>query len=56
MTKKKSLIQQIGIPRLIIGIFLLMLFIAAPMAGVSLTDSVQNVLSRFGMFSVGIIA
>ena len=39
MTKKKSLIQQIGIPRLIIGIFLLMLFIAAPMAGVSLTQS-----------------
>ncbi|MDU2502882.1 MAG: ABC transporter permease [Peptoniphilus harei] len=56
MTKKKSLIQQIGIPRLIIGIFLLILFIAAPMAGVSLTDSVQNVLSRFGMFSVLVLS
>ncbi len=56
MTKKKKLIQQIGIPRLIIGIFLLMLFIAAPMAGVSLTDSVQNVLSRFGMFSVLVLS
>lgn len=56
MTKKKSLIHQIGIPRLIIGVFLLILFIAAPIAGVSLTDSIQNVLSRFGMFSVLVLS
>ena len=56
MTKKKSLIQQIGIPRLIIAVFLLILFIAAPFAGVSLRDSAQNVLSRFGMFSVLVLS
>ncbi|MBS5946215.1 MAG: ABC transporter permease, partial [Peptoniphilus harei] len=56
MTKKKSLINKIGIPRLIIGVFLLILFIAAPMAGVSLVDSIDNVLSRFGMFSVLVLS
>lgn len=52
----KSMIQRIGLPRLIIGLFLLGLFIAAPFAGVSLADSIGNVLARFGMFSILVLS
>lgn len=52
----KTWIQRIGLPRLIIGLFLLALFAAAPAAGVSLADSIQNVLARFGMFSILVLS
>ncbi|MDD7362623.1 MAG: ABC transporter permease [Peptoniphilus sp.] len=52
----KSVLQKIGLPRLIIGLFLLGLFIAAPLAGVSLADSIENVLARFGMFSILVLS
>lgn len=52
----KTWIQRIGLPRLIIGLFLLALFAAAPAAGVSLGDSVENVLARFGMFSILVLS
>ncbi len=56
MVKKKSFVQRVGVPRLIIGVFLLVLFVAAPFAGVSLKDSVENVLARFGMFSILVLS
>jgi len=56
MSKNKSIIQKIGVPRLIIGVFLLVLFMAAPIAGVSLKDSAENVLARFGMFSILVLS
>lgn len=52
----KTWIQRIGLPRLIIGLFLLALFAAAPAAGVSLGDSAENVLARFGMFSILVLS
>ena len=52
----KTWIQRIGVPRLIIGLFLLALFAAAPAAGVSLGDSIENVLARFGMFSILVLS
>ncbi|MDQ0508182.1 autoinducer 2 ABC transporter permease LsrC [Aedoeadaptatus ivorii] len=52
----KSFVQKIGLPRLIIGLFLLALFVAAPLAGISLADSVENVLARFGMFSILVLS
>ena len=39
----KSLMERIGLPRLIIALFLFALFAATPAAGVSLGDSIENV-------------
>lgn len=49
---KKGFISQVGWPRIIIASFLLLLFIAAPFAGLRLDSSFENVLARFGMFSI----
>lgn len=48
----KKYISKIGWPRLIIAVFLLLLFCAAPFAGLRIDSSMENVLSRFGMFSI----
>lgn len=52
----KAYINKVGWARLIIGIFLIGLFVAAPFAGISLADSFENVLARFGMFSVLVLS
>lgn len=54
--KNNKLLQKFGLARLIIALFLLALFIAAPFVGVSVKDSFQNVLSRFGMFSILVLS
>lgn len=56
MAQNKQLIKQIGWPRLIISLFLVALFIAAPAAGVDLGSSIDNVLGRFGMFSILVLS
>lgn len=56
MEKVKNFIDKVGLARLIIGIFLILLFLAAPFAGVSIADSLENVLSRFGMFSILVLS
>lgn len=56
MENVKSFIKNVGWARLIIAIFLILLFVAAPFAGVSLTDSFANVFSRFGMFSILVLS
>ena len=54
--KNKNLLQKFGLARTIIALFLIALFIAAPFAGVSIKDSFENVLSRFGMFSILVLS
>lgn len=52
----KNILKKFGLARLIIALFLVGLFVAAPFAGVSVSDSFQNVLSRFGMFSILVLS
>lgn len=52
----KSFIQQVGWPRIIIALFLFILFLAAPVAGIRLDQSFENVISRFGMFSILVLS
>jgi len=52
----QSFVKQAGLPRVIIGLFLLSLFVAAPFVGVSVTTSINDVLVRFGMNAVMVLA
>lgn len=52
----KQFIKKAGWARLIIGISLLALFALAPAAGVSVGASLENVLARFGMFSILVLS
>lgn len=49
MNKIKKYIEKIGIPRLIIAIFLLVLYAAAPFVGINLKTAFNDTLIRFGM-------
>ena len=48
----KNFIDRAGWPRLIIGLFLLGLFVAAPSVGVRIDTSLSDTLVRFGMNGV----
>ena len=52
----KKFIDAAGWPRIIIGLFLLSLFGAAPSVGISLGTSLTNTLERFGMNGVLVLA
>ena len=52
----RRFIHNAGWPRIIIALFLLVLFIAAPKAGVRVDTSLSNILVRFGMNSVMVLA
>lgn len=52
----KSAIKSFGLPRFIILLFLIILFAAAPYAGVKVDTSIENVISRFGMFSILVLS
>ena len=52
----KEYFQKIGIARLIIGLFLVALFVAAPFAGIGIGNSLENVIARFGMFAVLVLS
>ena len=54
--KVKDALQAFGLPRLIIALFLLALFIIAPFAGVGVGASFSNILGRFGMNSIMVLA
>lgn len=49
-------INSFGWPRLIIALFLIMLFVIAPLGGISITQSISDVLQRFGMNSIMVLA
>ncbi|MBR1437639.1 MAG: ABC transporter permease [Synergistaceae bacterium] len=52
----KRFIENAGWPRIIIALFLLGLFIAAPFVGVRVDTSLSNTLVRFGMNGVMVLA
>ncbi|WP_320130001.1 ABC transporter permease [uncultured Sphaerochaeta sp.] len=52
----KSAIKSFGLPRIIIGLFLLLLFILAPFVGVKISTSLSDTLNRFGMNAVMVLA
>ena len=52
----KKFIDAVGWPRLIIGLFLMSLFGAAPFVGVSVSSSLSNTLERFSMNCVLVLA
>ena len=54
--KLQAFIENAGWPRIIIGLFLLSLFIAAPMVGVRLDASLSDTLVRVGMNGVLVLA
>ena len=59
MTIKESIddfIARVGWPRLIIGLFLLFLFIAAPFVEVSIGQSLSDTFNRFGMNCILVLA
>jgi simple sugar transport system permease protein len=49
-------IKNFGWPRIIIGIFLLLLFIAAPFFGVKVDTSISDVIVRFGMSGIMVLS
>ena len=56
--KEKSMqaIKSFGLPRLIITIFLLLLFVIAPLAKVNIASGISDMLTRFGMNAVLVLA
>lgn len=49
-------VKSFGLPRIIIGLFLLLLFIAAPFVGVNIGTSLSDTFNRFGMNAVMVLA
>ena len=56
MEKVMSAIKSFGLPRLIISLFLLVLFIIAPFAGINVGASITDVLGRFGQNAIMVLA
>ncbi len=56
MNRIKNFIEYAGWPRIIIGIFLLTLFVMAPFVRVRLDASISDTLVRFGMNGVMVLA
>ena len=54
--KLQAFIENAGWPRIIIGLFLLSLFIAAPFVGVRIDASLSDTLVRVGMNGVLVLA
>ena len=54
--KIREFINSFGWPRLIIAGFLFLLFVIAPLGGVSITQSISDVLARFGQNSIMVLA
>lgn len=51
-----AFIKSFGWPRIIIGLFLLLLFIVAPFAGINVATSLSDTFNRFGMNAVLVLA
>lgn len=56
MATLNQYINKLGWPRLIIALFLIALFIAAPFFGVRLDTSINDVLVRFGMSAIMVLS
>jgi simple sugar transport system permease protein len=56
MDRIKAFVADFGLPRIIIALFLLSLFLVAPLVGVSLVSSIINVTARFGMNGIMVLA
>ncbi|MBR1938774.1 MAG: ABC transporter permease [Spirochaetales bacterium] len=56
MNKIIDFVHKAGLPRIIIGLFLFALFVIAPFVGVKLDISLTNVMNRFGMNCVMVLA
>ncbi len=56
MSRIRSFIKNFGWPRIIIGLFLVSLFIAGPFFGVKTDASLNDVLVRFGMNAVLVLS
>ena len=56
MDKAMELVKSFGLPRLIITLFLLALFVIAPFAGINVASSVTDVLGRFGQNAIMVLA
>ena len=52
MEKIKSYIETMGWPRVIIALFLLSMYVAAPFVGLDLGTSISDTLIRFGMNAI----
>ena len=56
MNRIKTFIENFGWPRIIIALFLLLLFLIAPFVGVRIDTSLSDVLNRFGQNAVMVLA
>lgn len=56
MNKVRQFIHSFGWPRIIIGLFLLSLFLIAPFVGVNVATSLSDTIVRFGMNGVMVLA
>lgn len=56
MNKINSYIGKFGWPRIIIALFLLLLFVIAPIAGINLATSLSDTFTRFGMNCILVLA
>lgn len=56
MNKIKTFIVNFGWPRIIIGLFLISLFTAAPFVDVRIGTSLSDLLNRFGMNAIMVLA
>jgi simple sugar transport system permease protein len=56
MAEINKFIKDFGWPRIIIGLFLLLLFVAAPIFGVRVDTSLNDVIVRFGMSAIMVLS
>ncbi|MCB2290589.1 ABC transporter permease [Clostridium sp. CS001] len=56
MAAINKFIENFGWPRIIIALFLLLLFIVAPFFGVRVDTSISDVIGRFGMSSIMVLS
>jgi simple sugar transport system permease protein len=56
MGRVKSFVADFGLPRIIIALFLLALFVATPLVKVSLAASLSDTIIRFGMNGIMVLA
>jgi len=54
--KIKNIIENVGLPRVIIFFFLVLLFILAPVVGIRLDASINDVIVRFGMNGILVLS
>ncbi|MBR4548998.1 MAG: ABC transporter permease, partial [Oscillospiraceae bacterium] len=52
----KDMVDTLGLPRLIIAAFLLLLFIAAPFVGADFWTQISNTVNRFSWNAVMVLA